>query len=178
MARIKGLGAARAKYLSVSTRCVIEKDRQVMGERKDPYNLERFIEAQVGRYEIALSEIANGRKRSHWMWFIFPQMLGLGSGSNSVFYGIRNAEEAKRYLDHPILGRRLMECTVSLLVLTRKTSSEIFDSPDDMKLRSSMTLFEHVAGEGSVFEKVLKKYFGGIRDEKTLLILKAGISEK
>ncbi len=139
-----------------------------MAMDKDPYNLARFVEAQAGRYDAALAEIASGKKRSHWMWFIFPQMVGLGASDNSTYYGIRSLDEARQYLKHPVLGRRLLECSVSLLVISGKTASEIFSVPDDMKLRSSMTLFEYVAGPDSVFAKVLKKYFGGVRDERTL----------
>ena len=138
----------------------------------DPYNLERFVAAQLDVYDSALLEIKSGSKRSHWMWFIFPQILGLGTSDKALFYAIRNAGEAALYLEHPILGKRLLECAVALLTVKGRTASEIFGYPDDIKLKSSMTLFDYVAGPDSVFAKVLGTYFSGEHDEKTLQLLR------
>ena len=139
----------------------------------DNYNLNRFAEAQESTYATALAEIKNGRKRSHWMWFIFPQLAGLGFSETSRFYGIKSIEEATAYLNHPVLGKRLLEISEALLTIDGKTANQVFGSPDDMKLRSSMTLFAAVGGENSVFRKVLEKYFDGQEDTKTLQLLKS-----
>jgi uncharacterized protein (DUF1810 family) len=138
----------------------------------DNYNLNRFVEAQENSYQTALSEIRNGRKRSHWMWFIFPQVAGLGFSETSQFYGIRTIAEAIAYLNHPVLGKRLVEISETLLTIDGKTANQIFGSPDDMKLKSSMTLFAAVSDENTVFRKVLDKYFNGQEDTKTLQLLK------
>jgi uncharacterized protein (DUF1810 family) len=140
----------------------------------DPHKLQRFIDAQEPDYQTALAEITAGRKRSHWMWYIFPQYDGLGFSSTSRHYAIKSPGEAAAYLEHPILGLRLRECVDTLLAVTGRTAHEIFGSPDDMKLKSSMTLFAHVSPEGSVFEQVLDKYFGGQRDGKTLELIQGG----
>ena len=134
-------------------------------------DLDRFVRAQDGIYEVALAEIASGRKRSHWMWFIFPQFAGLGSSPASAHFAIRSEDEARAYLSHPILGPRLRQCAEALLSLTGRTASEIFGFPDDVKLRSSMTLFASVAGRGSVFHQVLGRYFEGEPDDRTLNLL-------
>ena len=134
----------------------------------DPHNLRRFIDAQESSYRKALAEIAAGQKVSHWMWYIFPQYDGLGFSSTSKHYAIKSLSEARAYLDHSTLGPRLRECVDALLGVTGRSAQQIFDSPDDMKLKSSMTLFAHISPEGSVFEQVLDKYFDGYRDEKTL----------
>jgi uncharacterized protein (DUF1810 family) len=134
----------------------------------DPHNLQRFIDAQERDYRSALAEIAAGRKRSHWMWYIFPQYDGLGFSSTSKHYAIKSPAEAAAYLEHPILGPRLRECVDALLAVTDRFAHEIFGPPDDMKLKSSMTLFAHVSLEGSMFEQVLDGYFGGQRDGKTI----------
>jgi uncharacterized protein (DUF1810 family) len=134
----------------------------------DPYGLSRFVQAQVGDYEQALSEIRSGRKRSHWMWYIFPQYDGLGSSAISKRYAIRSLAEAEAYLRHPVLGPRLLECTEAALAIEGQPASEVFGFPDDLKLRSSATLFALVSPPGSVFERLLDKYFGGERDDKTL----------
>jgi uncharacterized protein (DUF1810 family) len=139
----------------------------------DNYNLNRFAEAQEITYPTALAEIKNGRKRSHWMWFIFPQLAGLGFSETSQFYGIKSIEEAAAYLNHPVLGKRLLEISEALLTIDGKTANQVFGNPDDMKLRSSMTLFAAVGGENSVFRKVLEKYFNGQEDTKTLQLLKS-----
>jgi len=134
----------------------------------DPYDLARFVEAQQRDYERALSEIHAGRKRSHWMWYVFPQIEGLGSSSTSRYYAIKGADEARAYLAHPILGPRLLECAEALLQLTGRSAHDIFGSPDDLKLRSCATLFASVSQEDSALHRVLDKYFAGERDEGTL----------
>lgn len=136
----------------------------------DPFELNRFLEAQAGVYQQALAELERGRKQSHWMWFIFPQIIGLGYSPTSLRFAIRNLDEAAAYLMHPILGSRLRECAETLDSAESHTAVEIFGSPDDMKLRSSMTLFE-AASDEPIFGEVIKKYFKGERDEKTLQIL-------
>lgn len=133
-------------------------------------NLQRFIDAQTSSYQTALSEIKNGRKRSHWMWFIFPQIQGLGLSGTAKFYAIADAEEAKDYLAHPVLGARLLEICQALLGLVSGDAHAIFGSPDDLKLKSSMTLFAAV-GSSPVFQQVLDKFYGSDQDEKTLRIL-------
>lgn len=134
-------------------------------------DLQRFTEAQENDYQTALAEIKAGRKRSHWMWYIFPQIAGLGFSSTSKFYAIRDLSEAAEYLNHPILGRRLIEISEALLNVENKTASEIFSSPDDMKLKSSMTLFGAVENANEVFQKVLDKFYGGAKEERTLRLI-------
>ena len=124
----------------------------------DPHNLSRFVQAQQSDYEQALSEINTGRKRSHWMWYIFPQFDGLGFSSMSERYAIKSLAEAEAYLAHPILGPRLLEIAEAALAVDGKTATEIFGSPDDMKLKSSATLFAHLSPEGSVFHRLLETY--------------------
>jgi uncharacterized protein (DUF1810 family) len=137
----------------------------------DPFNLSRFTKAQEGIYNNVLAELRKGEKRTHWMWFIFPQIDGLGRSSTSRYYAIKSMEEARQYLKHPVLGKRLPECTEAVLGVEGRSVSEIFGYPDDMKLKSSMTLFAHVAGRQSLFERVLDKYFRGERDLRTLHLL-------
>jgi uncharacterized protein (DUF1810 family) len=137
----------------------------------DPYNLSRFVQAQAGDYDQALSEIKGGRKRSHWMWYIFPQFDGLGFSSMSKRYAIKSLAEAEAYLAHPILGPRLVECAEAVLGVEGKTAAEIFHWPDDMKLKSCATLFACVTPEGSAFHRLLDQYFEAKRDEKTLQLL-------
>lgn len=139
----------------------------------DPYDLNRFVKAQAGVYEEALSEIRSGRKRSHWMWFIFPQHEGLGSSSTSRRYAIKSIAEAGAYLRHPLLGPRLLECAEAALGVEAKSAFDVFGSPDDMKLRSCATLFASVSPAGSVFERLLDRYFHGERDDRTLRLLRA-----
>lgn len=134
----------------------------------DPFHLDRFVSAQAGAYTRALAELRAGRKQTHWIWFVFPQVEGLGHSSTSRHYAISGLDEARAYLGHPVLGPRLLECVEVLLALEGRTASEIMSYPDDLKLRSSMTLFERVAGPGSAFSQVLEKYFAGKRDELTL----------
>ena len=137
-------------------------------DREDPYDLKRFICAQEGVYDRALAELRGGQKRSHWMWYIFPQIEGLGHSPTTRHYSIKSLEEARQYLAHPVLGARLVECTEAVLVVSGQTATDIFGHPDDWKLQSSMTLFEHVAGPHSVFERLLEKYYQGKRDARTL----------
>ena len=137
----------------------------------DPHNLTRFVEAQEGVYERALSEVRAGQKRSHWMWFIFPQYVGLGFSEISQRYAIKSLAEAEAYLRHPVLGPRLLECAEAALTIEGRSANEIFGSPDDLKLRSCATLFARVSPQGSVFERVLHRYFDGEPDEKTLRLL-------
>ena len=135
------------------------------------FNLERFVDAQRTDYSIALAEIKRGKKKSHWMWYIFPQVLGLGYTSTSISYGIKNLDEATAYLNHPVLGKRLVEISNALLALETNDAKKIFGSPDHMKLRSSMTLFSLVPGADNVFQEVLDKFFNGRKDERTLQLL-------
>ena len=134
-------------------------------------NLDRFIEAQTSSYQAALTEMRNGRKRSHWMWFIFPQIQGLGFSETARFYAIHDLSEAEEYTRHPVLGPRLVEVSTALLEVQSSNASAIMGSPDDLKLKSSMTLFAAVPGADPVFRAVLKKFFGGAQDEKTLRII-------
>ena len=136
-------------------------------------DLNRFIEAQENDYKIALSEIKSGRKRSHWMWYIFPQFKGLGYSDTSKFYAITNSNEARDFLNHPILGARLREITTELLQLEENNALKVMGSPDDLKLKSSMTLFNAIdETKENVFEKVLEKFFKGTVDTKTINLLK------
>ena len=139
----------------------------------DPFDLERFVEAQSsGIHECAVAELRGGRKRSHWMWFVFPQLQGLGHSSTALRYGITGLAEARAYLAHPLLGERLHECADALEALDCGASAtDIFGSTDALKLRSSLTLFAAAAGPGSIFERLLGKYFDGQRDERTLGLL-------
>jgi uncharacterized protein (DUF1810 family) len=136
-------------------------------------DLQRFLDAQKEDFAIALAEIRRGRKQSHWMWYIFPQIAGLGFSSTSKFYAIKDRQEAEAYLRHPILGARLIEISAVLLEIEGKTAYQIFGSPDDLKLKSSMTLFGSLENTDPVFEKVLDKYFAGARDMQTLELLDA-----
>ena len=135
-------------------------------------NISRFLSAQQNIYTHVLKELQNGNKTTHWMWFIFPQIEGLGNSQTAKYYSITTIEEAKEYLMHPILGKRLLECTNIIAGIENKTADEIFGSIDTMKLRSCMTLFNFIAPEQKVFADVLKKYFNGEEDELTLSILK------
>jgi uncharacterized protein (DUF1810 family) len=146
-------------------------DANEPGGAGDPHNLHRFVQAQAEDYEPALAEIRSGRKQSHWMWYIFPQFDGLGFSSTSKRYAIKSAAEARAYLDHPVLGPRLRECAEAVLGVEGRSASEIFGSPDDMKLRSCATLFAHVSAAGSVFDQLLDKYYQGVRDSQTLRLL-------
>lgn len=137
----------------------------------DKYNLKRFIEAQETDYPIALEEVKQGKKQSHWMWYIFPQVMGLGYTGTSITYGIKDLDEASAYLNNEILGPRLIEISNVLLMLETNEANKIFGGTDSMKLRSSMTLFSLVAGADKVFQLVLDKFFKGEKDGKTLQLL-------
>lgn len=134
-------------------------------------NLQRFLDAQSRDYATALSEIKNGRKRSHWMWYIFPQISGLGYSEMAHRYAIKDLPEAAAYLAHPVLGSRLIDVSNVLLQLPATNATAVMGSPDDMKLRSSMTLFSLVPGGNPVFEAVIKKYFNGNKDSATLQLI-------
>ncbi len=136
--------------------------------RENPFNLSRFTTAQSPVYAQVLSELTAGRKQTHWMWYVFPQIAGLGYSETSKFYAIQSLEEASAYLDHVVLGTRLRECAEAVLAVEDKSALGIFGSPDDVKLHSSMTLFAQVDEPGSVFARVLEKYFSGKRDSETL----------
>jgi uncharacterized protein (DUF1810 family) len=139
--------------------------------RSDPFNLSRFTSAQDDIYDRVLAELKSGEKRTHWMWFIFPQIDGLAYSSTSKYYAIKGLEEARQYLNHPVLGKRLLQCAETVLAGEGRSASEIFGYPDDMKLKSSMTLFASVSDTHSVFVRVLDKYFHGERDARTLQLL-------
>jgi uncharacterized protein (DUF1810 family) len=141
---------------------------QAMRESSDKFDLERFVHAQERTYEVALAEIHSGRKRTHWMWYVFPQIAGLGVSEMSQRYAISSAAEARAYLAHPVLGPRLIDCAGTVLKVEKRSAHEIFGSPDDQKLRSCATLFAHVSAPGSVFELLLEKYFDAERDARTL----------
>jgi uncharacterized protein (DUF1810 family) len=134
-------------------------------------DLKRFLDAQKRDYQTALSEIKRGRKQSHWMWYIFPQIAGLGFSSTSEFYAIKDLDEAEDYYAHPVLGERLVEISNALLEIEGKAANQIFGSPDDMKLKSSMTLFGSLDDTNPVFRQVLDKYFDGEKDRRTLELL-------
>ena len=140
----------------------------------DPYNLERFVQAQDPIFEKVCSELRNGGKESHWMWFVFPQMKGLGFSAMSQEFAIRSREEAEAYLNHPVLGPRLRECTRLVVLIPDGIGiREIFGYPDYLKFHSCMTLFAHVAPKEQIFENALQKYFDGKRDPATLHRLQA-----
>jgi uncharacterized protein (DUF1810 family) len=132
--------------------------------------LDRFVEAQDGVYDDALAELTTGRKRTHWMWFIFPQIAGLGSSPTAQFYAIASLDEAKAYLAHPVLGPRLRECARALLAVDGRSAHDIFGYPDDLKLRSSMTLFARAADDPAPFQAVLDRFYDG-PDPRTLALL-------
>jgi uncharacterized protein (DUF1810 family) len=137
----------------------------------DPYELSRFVQAQRGDYDRALTELEGGRKRTHWIWYVFPQLDGLGMSAMSRRYAIKSLDEARAYLEHPVLGPRLIECAEAVLRLEGRSARDIFGSPDDLKMRSCATLFAAVSSPGSVFERLLDKYYDGRRDDKTLELL-------
>ena len=137
----------------------------------DINSLERFVKAQERMYQIALKEIREGEKRSHWMWYIFPQLRGLGTSSMAHTYGISGLEEAKAYLEHPWLSGRLYELCVTLLHHKDKSAYEIFGDIDEMKLKSSMTLFALTSEDYTIFDQVLEQFFGGEMDEVTVSLI-------
>lgn len=134
----------------------------------DPYKLQRFVDAQAPVFAGVCAELRDGQKTSHWMWFIFPQIQGLGTSSTARFYAISSIDEAKAYLAHPILGPRLVQCSDLVVQIEGRTIEEIFGHPDYLKFRSSMTLFAHAAPEIEIFLMALRKYFDGQQDEATL----------
>jgi uncharacterized protein (DUF1810 family) len=134
----------------------------------DPYHLQRFIEAQNPVYPQVCAELRSGQKQSHWMWFIFPQLRGLGHTQMAIKFGIASREEAEAYLQHPLLGPRLTECTRLVTEVEGRSIHEILGSPDDLKFRSSMTLFASVTSDNDIFTAALQKYFGGEFDRLTL----------
>jgi uncharacterized protein (DUF1810 family) len=138
-----------------------------MAPANDPYDLDRFVQAQATDYDRALSELRDGEKRSHWMWYIFPQIEGLGHSPMSQRYSIKSLAEARAYLNHPVLGPRLRECAAVVRNIVGHSALEIFGSPDDQKLRSCATLFASVSDD-DVFEQVLQKHFDGQPDKETL----------
>lgn len=135
------------------------------------FDLERFLTAQAPVYEKALAELRDGRKRSHWMWFVFPQLAGLGRSPTAQFFAIGSREEAQQYMAHAVLGARLRECTEALLALPRVAIEDVLGFPDNLKFRSSMTLFGAVAGPGSIFQQALERFYGGEPDPATLDLL-------
>lgn len=139
----------------------------------DPFNLQRFVSAQETIYTTVLAELHRGQKRTHWMWFIFPQFAGLGYSSTSRHYAIKSKAEADAYLNHPLLGSRLVACAEAVLAIQGRSVTAIFGSPDDMKLHSSMTLFAAITAPESVFAQVLAKYFDHKPDHKTLMLLES-----
>jgi uncharacterized protein (DUF1810 family) len=136
----------------------------------DPFDLQRFVDAQRPLYATVLAELHSGRKRTHWIWFVFPQVEGLGHSAMAQHYAIRSREEALAYLGHPALGARLIECTELVVGVADKTAHEIFGSPDDLKFRSCITLFGAVSGQ-VIFRHALDRFYQGTPDEATLAIL-------
>lgn len=143
----------------------------MMSSSSDPHNLQRFVEAQDPVIEQVKQELQSGRKQSHWMWFIFPQVEGLGRSPTAQKYAISSREEAEAYLSHPVLGQRLRECTEMTNAIEERTANEIFASPDELKFRSSMTLFDAVAADSTPFRTALKRYCDDEPDEKTINFL-------
>lgn len=145
--------------------------------QNDPHDLERFVSAQHGDYTAALTEISNGAKQSHWMWFIFPQIAGLGFSAMSRRFAIASLDEARAYLEHPLLGLRLRACVDALQGVTGKTAQDVFGEVDAAKLRSSLTLFAE-AGTDQLFAAALGRWFGGVRDDATLALLGEGDGQR
>ncbi|QLL05182.1 DUF1810 domain-containing protein [Mycobacterium vicinigordonae] len=143
-----------------------------MDSATDPYNLKRFVDAQDRVYANVTAELRAGRKRSHWMWFVFPQLRGLGRSPTAERYGIASLQEASAYLAHPVLGPRLHECVALVNEVQGRSAGQIFGSPDDLKLRSSMTLFAQADDANQDFVALLDKYFNGDQDQLTLQRLK------
>jgi uncharacterized protein (DUF1810 family) len=144
-----------------------------MTAEDDPHDLDRFVLAQKNCFQQALAEIRAGRKETHWMWYIYPQFDGLGFSPTSKQYAIKSTGEARAYLRHPVLGARLKQCCEALVTGDERSAADVFGSPDDMKLRSSATLFAAVSPPGSIFEQVLNRFFDGVRDEQTIRLLLA-----
>lgn len=138
------------------------------------HNLQRFLDAQENDYVRALFEIRQGRKQSHWMWYIFPQIAGLGFSETAKFYALTNLDEAQAYLDHPTLGSHLIDISTAFLAIDGKSANAILGSPDDLKMNSSMTLFSMLPNTDPIFQAVLDKFFNGKQDEKTIGIVESG----
>ena len=147
-------------------------------ESSDPFDLGRFVDAQEGVYETVLRELEDGQKRSHWMWFIFPQIAGLSLSSMAQRYAITSRREAKAYLEHPVLGPRLNACCSALLQVEGRSAEEIMGYPDFLKLKSSMTLFAAVSDGASLFSDVLKKYFSDQHDLRTIELLRGSEDQR
>ena len=141
---------------------------------EDPHRLQRFVDAQAPIYAQVTAELARGRKQSHWMWFVFPQLQGLGRSAIARHYGIASEVEARAYREHPLLGARLLECTRLVLAVDGSTALQVFGTPDDLKFRSSMTLFECVAPQQPDFAAAIDKLYAGRRDEATMALLARG----
>jgi uncharacterized protein (DUF1810 family) len=139
-----------------------------MPDSSDPYNLKRFVKAQADIFEQVWAELRDGEKQSHWIWFIFPQIQGLGTSSMARKFAIASRTEAEAYLRHPLLGTRLRKCTALIYAVQGRTIEQILHAPDDMKFRSSLTLFAHATSDNSIFLDALKKYFSGAFDPRTL----------
>jgi len=172
----KTLGPFRDAFSPGASRSDSGTDSNDSRQTDDPYNLGRFLLAQKCDYEQALSELKSGEKHTHWMWYIFPQLDGLAFSAMSKRYSIKSVEEAKAYLGHSVLGKRLLECAEAVVGVEGRSATDIFGSPDDLKLRSCATLFASVSPQGSVFDSLLGKYYEGGRDSKTLKLL--GIDPK
>jgi len=142
-----------------------------MSDAVDPFDLQRFVEAQAAVYATVMQELARGAKRSHWMWFVFPQLKGLGRSATAQHYGIGSADEARAYAAHELLGPRLLECTRLVVAVSRKSALEVFGRPDDLKFHSSMTLFASVVAGEVLFAAALQRYFSGTPDAATLDLL-------
>lgn len=142
-----------------------------MPDPSDPFDLQRFVEAQAGVYPQVIAELAAGHKRSHWMWFVFPQLRGLGSSEPARHYGITGLGEARAYAAHPLLGARLRECTRHVLAVQGRTAREIFGAPDDLKFRSSLTLFREAVPQEGLCDRALSRYYRGEADPRTLALL-------
>jgi uncharacterized protein (DUF1810 family) len=138
----------------------------------DPYDLQRFVDAQEQTFAQAIDELVAGRKTSHWMWFVFPQLRGLGHSPMAIRFGIASLAEARAYLAHPLLGPRLQQCVRLVLRIDRRSASDIFGSPDDLKFRSCMTLFDRAAPEQAVFKQALQEYFDASADGRTVQLLR------
>ena len=134
----------------------------------DPFDLQRFVDAQAPVIDSVRAELAAGRKTSHWMWFVFPQLRGLGHSATAVHYGIASLAEAQAYLRHPVLGARLRECAALVLATRARSAHDVFGAPDDRKLQSSMTLFAHAAPDEPLFRRVLERFYAGVEDATTV----------
>ena len=185
-ARLIGFAAAMGRSVRQPLRCSLPRCRRLyrhvlesdgtMTEVADPFQLSRFIEAQDRVFDTVLAELGAGRKQTHWMWFVFPQLRALGRSSIAKFYGIGSIEEARAYLRHPVLGKRLVQATDAVPSLSGRSAHEIFGSPDDLKFRSSMTLFGEAAGKvgAAPFQRAIERFFAGEPDRLTLEILIGG----